>query len=109
MGKCEECIKKDNQILCKEEENRELREIIEKSDQFTPADKLEFSSTNDVNNKTNRILQFEFSMKFETIQKYMVPLYKILGNNGDIWFSGTFDKITERVISSDLGRINQQQ
>jgi len=55
------------------------------------------------------IKKFEFSLLFGDISKYMARLYQKIGEGGKIWFSGRIDTKTGRVISANLGRINQEQ
>jgi len=97
---------------CKElyNENLELKEALEKSSQFVCADKIEFTSTHDNDAAmANDILHFEFPLLFRDIRNYMAPLHPKIGDQGKVWFSGKIDIRNRKVISSNLGRIIQQQ
>ena len=59
------------------------------------------------NHAVDDILDFEFSLIFEDIHKYMAPLYCKIGDYGEVWFSGRIDRKTGRVISANLGRVGR--
>jgi len=97
---------------CKElsDENRELKEALEKSSQFATADKILSTSavaatTYDVD-KGNDTLLFEFSIHYKDLQNHMDLLFRNGGNDEEVWFNGKIDKKTEKVISSNFGRMN---
>ena len=48
-------------------------------------------------------------MEFDKMQKYLALLYPKIGPHGDVWLKGQIDKKTDKVISLDFGRINQEQ
>lgn len=54
-------------------------------------------------------MKFEFSLLLGDISKYMAPLHQKIGDGGKIWSSGRIHTKTGRVISVNLGRINQEQ
>ena len=94
---------------CKEicYENIELREIVEKQNQFTAADKMK--NANDTNNdvKTpNNILGFEFCKPYWELSQFVGSFLRF-GNSAEVWFSGTIDTSTGKVVSSGYGRIKQ--
>lgn len=59
--------------------------------------------------ETSDIVQFEDNMEFDKMQKYLAPLYPKIGPHGDLWLNGKIDKKTDKIISLDFGRVNQQQ
>jgi hypothetical protein len=103
LKECSSCKDLNSEIL-------KLKEALEKSSQFLSADKIAFASTNDNDVDTaNDIFHFEFFVFYKDLQKHMVSLFQSKVGSGKVWFSGTIDKNTGLVISSNLGRINQQQ
>jgi hypothetical protein len=89
-------------------ENIELKEVIEKLNQFTPADKMK--NANDTSNdvKTvNKILVFEFCKPYGEVSEYLGSFSQFDGS-ADVWFSGKIDTGTGMVVSSGYGRIMQQ-
>jgi hypothetical protein len=95
-------------------ENRELKEIIEKSSQLITADKVvstsESTSTYDYDmDASNDILPFEFSMIFRELRYHLAPLYSKIGDREKVLFCGKINKNTGIVVSSNLGRIDTQQ
>ncbi len=88
--------------------NNELREAIGKLNQFTSADKMK--NANDANNDvktTNKILDFEFCKPYGELSEYLGSFPQI-SSSADVWFNGTIDTSTRKVVSSGYGRIRQQ-
>jgi len=44
-------------------------------------------------------LEFEFSMHFEDVRRYMVPIFEIYKGFGEVWFHGMLDIRTRKVTS----------
>jgi hypothetical protein len=84
----------------------ELSDALKKATQFVIAGKTVYP---DQSHETSDIVQFEYSMEFDKMQKYLAPLYPKIGPHGDVWLKGKIDKKTDKIISLDFGRINQQQ
>ncbi len=57
---------------------------------------------------SNDILHFEFSVPYKDTQRYMQELFQKTGTNGRVWVSGKINTKTGMVITSTLGRMNQQ-
>lgn len=57
----------------------------------------------------NDILPFEFSIIYRELRYHLTPLYSKIGDHGKVWFCGKINKKTGLVISTNLGRISQQQ
>jgi hypothetical protein len=83
----------------------ELSDALKKATQFVIAGQTVYP---DQTHETSDIVQFEYSMVFDKMQKYLAPLYPKIGPHGDVWLKGQIDKKTGKVISLDFGRINQQ-
>jgi hypothetical protein len=93
------------------DENRELKEALEKSSQFATADKIlpvSATATYDID-KGNDILPFEFSTHYKELQNHMVLQFRNSGNRGKVWFNGKINIKTREVISTNIGRIEEQQ
>ena len=54
------------------------------------------------------ILHFEFPMYYNEMQNHMDLLFRSRDNDGKVWFNVKIDIKTE-VISSNIGRIEEQQ
>jgi hypothetical protein len=92
------------------DENRELKEALEKSSQFATADKIlpvSATATYDID-KGNDILPFEFSTQYKELQNHMVLQFQNSGNRGKVWFNGKINIKTREVISTNIGRIEEQ-
>jgi hypothetical protein len=65
-------------------------------------------STNVPNDKNEEsdadVIDFEFSLLYGDIRRYMAPLYKEIGDGGKIWFNGRFDIRAGKVIEAHIGR-----
>jgi hypothetical protein len=84
----------------------ELSDALKKATQFVIADKTVYP---DQSHKSREIVHFEYSMIFDKMQKYLAPLYPKIGPHGDVWLKGQIDKKSDKVISLDFGRIDQEQ
>jgi hypothetical protein len=49
-------------------------------------------------------IDFEFPLLLGDIRPYMAPLYKKIGDTGEVWFAGKLDIRTRKVIEAHLGR-----
>lgn len=92
-------------------DNVETDDTIEDSSQINAEDKTVFTVLPQQNSESEyddggHVIYFEFSLKFRKISEYMRPLFREIGNNGDVWFSGSIDKRTGRVLSSNIGRMH---
>ncbi len=97
---------------CKElgDENRELKEIVEKSSQFSTADKTvateePYRIHDDEMDKS--ILLFEFPMHCNELQNHMDLLFRNSGSDGKVWFNGKIVIKTGKVISKNFGRMDR--
>ena len=59
------------------------------------------------NSLNERVLDFEFCLKFKDIQQYMAPLFNKIGDNGNVWFHGKINTKSSRVIEANFGRIRE--
>jgi hypothetical protein len=84
----------------------ELSDALKKATQFVIADKTVYPVQS---HESSEIVQFEYSMEFDKMQKYLAPLFPKIGPHGDVWLKGQIDKKTDKVISLDFGRLNQEQ
>jgi hypothetical protein len=93
-----------------QELRNETREVaLEKASQFVTADKMvitEVSANTHDNEMDKSILHFEFPMHYKDLQNHMDLLFKSSSNDEEVWFNGKIDKKTEKVISSNFGRMN---
>ncbi len=85
-------------------ENLALNEDDDKPSQLVIAENKEVSEDKNDIATDNDNLDFEFSMQFGKIREYMKPLYSKLGDTGPVWFQGTINKKTAKVVYSNLGR-----
>jgi hypothetical protein len=98
---------------CKEpvEENRELKQALEESSHLITADKIGSATTSVYDKDTdtaNNILPFEFFVSYRELQNH-VSSFQYKSNSGKVWFSGKINKNTGEVMSSNVGRIDDQQ
>lgn len=89
------------------DESKVLEKRFEKSNHLTAAVAGVSSICTHDNNKD--VLSFEFFVYFNELQKHMASLFQSTSGNRIVWFSGKIDKKIGRVISSNFGRLNQQQ
>ena len=98
---------------CKElyNENCDLKQALEESSHLITADKIGLATASVYDKDTdtaNDILPFEFFVIYNKLQKYMSSLFYSKSNSQQVWFNGIINKNTGIVVSSNLGRINQQ-
>jgi len=87
-----------------EPSNNEQEDILDKPNSLTDtSNKSEITEGAPVENDKD-ILSFEFSWSFNELRNYLTPLYSKIGDNGRIWFSGSIDINTGKVISQHFGR-----
>src|SRR5215208_3147132 len=95
-------------------ENIELREALRKVTRLTTADEISqdsSSSDNNIhmeNNNSSNILYFEFPLPLETVRQYIIRSFNVYKIKDQIWFSGTFDKHTGKVLTATTGRKQEQ-
>ena len=82
----------------------ELSDALKKATQFVIADQ---PNSQDKSLENSNIIQFEYSMVFDKMQKYLAQLFPKIHSYGDVWLKGQIDKKTGKVISIDFGRLNQ--
>lgn len=88
-------------------ENLELREALKKLEQFVTANNLlKANEEADGEMTTNTELSFELHWSFREIRVYMEPLFSKGGDHQQVWFNGTIDRNTGKIISSGFGRIS---
>ena len=100
---------------CKElqAENIELREALRKVTRLTTADEIsQDSSSSDNNiqleNNSSNVSYFEFPLPLESVRQYIIRSFNVDKIKDQIWFSGTFDKRTGKVLTATTGRKSQQ-
>jgi hypothetical protein len=54
-----------------------------------------------------KLLDFEFCLKFIDLRQYMTFLSNTNGENGDVWFNGKINKNSGQVVEANIGRNNQ--
>jgi hypothetical protein len=102
LTECPGCIEK-------EEENKQLKEALQKVQQFTVADKMRPSDVAEsFKEKPEDPLEFEVSKKGWEIRDYFRSS-KIKSYDETIWFNGRIDTKLGKIINFDLGRIGPQQ
>jgi hypothetical protein len=77
-------------------QNNELKEALEKATQLVQANKLHDNFT----------IDFEFSLSYEDVQRYVSSMLKVGGGTGNInklWFNGRLEKQTGRIIYAHMG------
>jgi hypothetical protein len=92
-------------------ENSELKEALEKTRQLTTADKIISAAVDCNHNKEeeSKILPFEFTLSKKEILDSWGELYlEIADANMQVWFSGKIDTKNHRVISTGIGRSQQE-
>jgi len=100
---------------CKElqAENIELREALRKVTRLTTADEIsQDSSSSDNNiqleNNSSNVSYFEFPLPLESVRQYIIRSFNVDKIKDQIWFSGTFDRRTGKVLTATTGRKPQQ-
>ena len=86
-----------------QEEIRQLREALRKSIHSKSTNKIEKDSENDVH-----IVEGEFSMIFDRMQKYLADIFPKIGSHGDVWQKFSYDLEKKAVIHSDFGRLGEE-
>jgi hypothetical protein len=100
IDKCLECPKKDIKIL-------ELTEIIEKSNQFTTAEKsVTGKIPYDNKEAVEDILEFECYKIYREVSEYVGSFFSS-GNSARIHFCGRINATTRKLLSFDLGKLDQ--
>jgi hypothetical protein len=94
-------------------ENIELRDALRKSTQLKTADQVsKHSSSSDsgsqLENNISNILDFEFPLPLESVRQYIIRSFNVYKIKDQIWFSGTLDKCTGKVLIATTGRKSQQ-
>jgi hypothetical protein len=57
---------------------------------------------------SSNILDFEFPLPLESVRQYIIRSFNVYKIRDQIWFSGTFDKRTGKVLTATTGRKPQQ-
>jgi hypothetical protein len=91
----------------------ELTDTLRKITQLKTADQINKpSSSSDsdsqLENSSSDISDFEFSLRLEDVRKYIINSFNVHKIKDQIWFSGTFDKSTAKIITATTGRKSQQ-
>jgi hypothetical protein len=90
----------------------ELTDALRKSTQLKTADQINKPSSSDsgtrLENSSSNISDFEFSLRLEDVRKYIINSFNVHKIKDQIWFSGTFDKSTAKIITATTGRKSQQ-
>jgi hypothetical protein len=93
-----------------------LENIEPEDDLEEPSQSTGHEGTDDISHHNDKkgaseddILDFEFSIVFGDIQKYMSLLHGRFDNDGKVWLSGLIDRNTGEVVHAGLGRINGEQ
>jgi hypothetical protein len=73
----------------------------------------ESAAANDNNSSKNNYrlhhdFDFEFALKLGDVRRHVLSRFRNVGDNGDLWFSGTIDPATRSVVCAYLGRINER-
>jgi hypothetical protein len=93
-------------------ENIELREALRKVTRLTTADQISQASSSDNNiqleNNSSNVSYFEFPLPLESVRQYIIRSFNVDKIKDQIWFSGTFDKSTGKIITATTGRKPQQ-
>jgi len=94
-------------------ENIELREALRKVTRLTTADQISQPSSSSDNsiqmeNNSSNILYFEFALPLEDVRQYILRSFNVYKIRDQIWFNGTIDKSTGKVLTATTGRKSQQ-
>jgi hypothetical protein len=93
-------------------ENIELRDALRKVTRLTTADQISQASSSDINvqleNNSSNVSYFEFTLALESVRQYIIRSFNVDKIKDQIWFSGTFDKRTGKVLTATTGRKLQQ-
>jgi formylmethanofuran dehydrogenase subunit E len=92
-------------------ENNELKDALRKATKLTTGDQINKpSSSSDkgiqLENSSN-ISDFEFSLPLEGVRQYIIRSFNVYKIKDQIWFSGTIDKSTGKVLTATTGRKSQ--
>jgi hypothetical protein len=58
------------------------------------------------NDNSKSILDFEFSLPWDEVHRYMGLKFKVDGSSGKIWFNGRIDTQTSKVIAAYVGSLS---
>jgi hypothetical protein len=94
-------------------ENIELKEALRKATRLTTADQISQPSSPSDNsvqmeNNSSNLSYFEFPLPLETVRQYIIRSFNVHKIKDQIWFSGTFDKSTGKVLTATTGRKQEQ-
>ncbi|CAN5865346.1 hypothetical protein BH23THE1_BH23THE1_13550 [soil metagenome] len=107
ITRCGECPKKDIIIDNKDCKILELTEIIEKSNQFTTAEKLVAKKDSDDNKEAmGDIIEFECPKTYREVSEYIKPFFS-MGNYVKIYFRVRINATTRKILSFDFGKLDQ--
>jgi hypothetical protein len=90
----------------------ELRDALTKATPLTTADQINQRSSPgnsiQLENISSNISEFEFSLPLESVRQYIIRTFNVYKIKDKIWFSGTFDRSTGKVLTACTGRKSQQ-
>jgi hypothetical protein len=90
----------------------ELRGALRNATQLKTADQITQPPSLDngiqMENVSSNILDFEFSLSLEDVRQYIIRSFDVYKIKDQIWFSGTLDKRTGKVVTATTGRKPQQ-
>ena len=93
-------------------ENIELKEALRKVTRLTTADQISQPSSSDnsiqMESNSSNLSYFEFPLLLESVRQYIIRSFNVYKIKDQIWFSGTFDKSTGKVLTATTGRKPQQ-
>jgi hypothetical protein len=105
LNECSSCQELQDEV-------NELRDAVRKATKLTTADQINKPSSSDNNiqieNNNSNILYFEFPLPLEDVRQYILRSFNVYKIRDQIWFSGTFDKRTGKVLTATTGRKPQQ-
>ncbi len=90
----------------------ELRDALRNATQLKTADQVSKPPSHgngiQMENISSNILDFEFSLSLEDVHQYIIRSFNVDKIKDIIWFSGTLDKHTGKVITATTGKKPQE-
>lgn len=101
LTECPGCIEK-------QEENNQLKEVLQNVQQFTTADKMGSSAvaTEGLKEEPEEPIEFEVSKTGSELREFLIS-NNIRSTKDTIWFNGKIDRNSGKVVYFGLGRLDQ--
>jgi hypothetical protein len=105
ISECQNCLESALKI-------RELEEAVRKTTQMTRANEVvgpELEDAVSQHEDKDIIMPFEFWLSLEDVRRHIVSTFNLNKIKDKLWFNGTLNRQTGRVVAVNIGRIVSQR